>query len=246
VDPADEPLLRVRGLRKSFGRLAAVDGLDFDLGRGEVLGVAGPNGAGKSTVVNLLTRVPFGPDAGEVLLAGRPIHGSSPKAICQQGMTRTFQAESVFGSLTVADNVRVAAAYGRAGMRRRDVAAAVREALELAALAGRAGERADQLALIDKKRLMVASALVTRPSVLLLDEPASGLNEREQQELVTLIRRLNAEGVALVIIEHVLPLLRAVADRLMILVSGRLLVDGDPETVLADERVVSAYIGRQE
>jgi branched-chain amino acid transport system ATP-binding protein len=238
-----EPVLRVRGLRKSFGRLAAVDGLDFDVAAGEVLGVAGPNGAGKSTVVNLLTKIPFGPDGGEVELRGVSIAGASPRSICLRGLSRTFQAESVFESLSVADNVRVAAAYGQPRRARRGHAERIGRSLEITGLAASAQQSAGSIPLIDKKRLMIASALATDPCVLMLDEPASGLTEDEQRDLAELIRRVNGEGVAIVVIEHVLPLLRAVANRLMILVSGRLLVEGSPDAVLADQRVVAAYIG---
>jgi branched-chain amino acid transport system ATP-binding protein len=237
------PVLRVRDLRKSFGRLVAVDGLDFDLGRGEVLGVAGPNGAGKSTVVNLLTKIPFAPDAGEVELDGVAIGHASAHEICVRGLTRTFQAESVFDSLSVADNVRVAAAYGGGTRGRRERREAVERCLALTGLEPAAGRAAGEVPLIDKKRLMVATALATDPKVLMLDEPASGLTEDEQHELAALIGSVNATGVAVVVIEHLLGLLRAVADRLMVLVGGRLLLDGSPDAVLADERVIAAYIG---
>ncbi len=239
-----EALLEVAGLRKSFGRLAAVDGLDLVVGRGEILGVAGPNGAGKSTLINLLTKVPFAPDAGEVRLEGRSLRRASARAICRAGLVRTFQAESVFDTLSPYDNVRLAAAYGRRGaLAGRSLRGIVGECLEAVGLDDPGAVESQHLPPIDKKKLMIASALAMDPLLLCLDEPASGLIEPEQRELEQIMLGLRERGVAILVVEHVLPLLRHVADRLVIMAAGRVLAEGRPDAVLAEQRVIDAYIG---
>lgn len=239
-----DALLEVTGLRKSFGRLAAVDGLDLALGRGEILGVAGPNGAGKSTLINLLTKVPFAPDAGEVRLEGRSLRRASARTVCRLGLVRTFQAESVFDTLSPFDNVRLAAAYGRRDAPSgRDLGRIVQECFSAVGLADHGTVEAQHLPPIGKKKLMIASALAMDPLLLCLDEPASGLVEPEQRELEQIMLRIRERGVAILVVEHVLPLLRHVADRLVIMAAGRVLAEGRPDAVLAEQRVIDAYIG---
>lgn len=238
------PVLEVVGLRKSFGRLAAVDGLDLTVARGEILGVAGPNGAGKSTLINLLTRVPFGPDSGEVLLEGASLQRASARAICRRGLARTFQSESVFDTLSAFDNVRLAAVYGRRGATSRSaIRDIVHEALRTVGLRDTGSLEAQHLPPIDKKKLMIASALATNPVLLCLDEPASGLIEPEQRELEQIMLSIRDAGVSILVVEHVLPLLRHVCDRLIIMATGRVLAEGEPDAVLSDPAVVGAYIG---
>lgn len=238
------PVLEVTGLRKSFGRLAAVDGLDLTVGRGEILGIAGPNGAGKSTLINLITHVPFGPDSGEIRLEGRSLKGASARAICRRGLVRTFQSESVFDTLSAYDNVRLAASYGRRGrVPRVRIPSIVEAAYEAVGFTDPGSVQAQHLPPIDKKKLMIASALATHPVLLCLDEPASGLIEPEQRELEQVMLRIRDSGVAILVVEHVLPLLRHVADRLVIMATGRQLAEGSPDQVLTDPRVVDAYIG---
>jgi branched-chain amino acid transport system ATP-binding protein len=238
-------LLSVRDLRKSFGDVRAVDGLSFEVREGETLGIAGPNGAGKSTLFNLITRIPFGPDAGEVSLAGRSLTGMPASAICRLGVARTFQTETAFESLSVYDNVRVACAYG-GGASRRALLDRVGEALDFAGLAEHRDDPVEQLSLVQRKQLMVASALATAPRLLLLDEPASGLTEPEQEQLKESIVRVRARGITVVVVEHVLPLLKAVADRILILAVGRLLAEGAPDAIFRDPRVIEAYVGSRQ
>jgi branched-chain amino acid transport system ATP-binding protein len=236
-------ILEVRGVHKSFGAVRAVDDVSFSVEHGEVYGIAGPNGAGKTTLFNLITCIPFGPDGGTVRFDGQPIQRSSGQRICHRGIARTFQTESVFDTLTVDENVRVAATYG--GRHGRAAGAAISDALELVSLWDERDQRADQLPLYAKKRLMLASAFATRPRLLLLDEPASGLNEVEQQATHEILRRANEAGLTIVLIEHVLPFLTALSTRVMILDQGRTLVEGTPKTAMRDQAVIAAYLGSE-
>jgi branched-chain amino acid transport system ATP-binding protein len=237
-------LLVAEGATKSFGRLRAVDDLTFAVAQGEILGIAGPNGAGKSTLFNILSGAPYPADAGRISFAGQRIENASPRAICRAGLVRTFQTETVFDTLSVWENVQIAGRYGGRYSGRADLHQGVASVLELVGLAAVAHATAANLALAAKKRLMIASAVVCKPRLLLLDEPASGLNDGEQAEFVELAREIHNAGVTLVIIEHVLPLLMRLADRLLIMAAGKPLAEGPPATILHDERVVEAYVGK--
>jgi branched-chain amino acid transport system ATP-binding protein len=236
-------LLAAQNVGKSFGSLKAVDDVSMEVRRGEVFGLAGPNGAGKSTLFNLLTGIPIRPDTGKVLFDGQEIQHRSPRWIAKAGLKRTFQTEAVFESLSVMENVRVGHAYGGAGRAVRWDAARCREALDVVELGGDLDRPADGLSLIDRKRLMIACALVSGPSLLLLDEPAAGLDPADQDALIRLLSRIHDSGVTMVIIEHVLSVLEALAGRMAVLDSGRIIVTGGPAEVLSDPRVVEAYLG---
>ena len=241
----EQRLLDVQQVRKSFGGFTAVDDISFGVERGEVVGIAGPNGAGKSTLFNLITGVPFGPTAGLIHFAGRRIDGMSAHRISRLGLRRTFQSEQVFETLSVVDNLEVAARYLHAGAGsggravRRDAA----RVLDLVGLVGYRDERSADLPLFAKKQLMIASALVGEPQLLMLDEPAGGLNVEDQTRLLTLLRRLNGNGLTIIVIEHVLNVLREIAGRLLMISAGTLLVEGPPAAVLSDPRVLEAYLG---
>jgi branched-chain amino acid transport system ATP-binding protein len=238
-----EPVLELHEVRKSFGNLVAVDGVSLEVPEGAIVGLAGPNGAGKSTLFNVVTQVPFGPDSGRIRLDGREIQRLPAHRICKLGLARTFQSETMFSSLSAADNVRLAAMHGPRRLKRGALAQAVAAAMSLCGLEGREHGRENELSVFERKRLMIATAVVNRPRVLLLDEPVAGLNDEEQHEIGRLIAKVRDNGSTLVVVEHVLPLLRALADRLVILTEGRILTSGDPATVLSDPRVVSAYTG---
>jgi branched-chain amino acid transport system ATP-binding protein len=215
------PLLEAVRVTKRFGAFAAVDGISFSIDEGEVLGVAGPNGSGKSTLFNLLTGLPYHADAGEIRFRGESIAGTSPSRIARKGLARTFQKNTEFRTLSARDNVLIGT-YCRGDMNRADRARAIDRALDRVAFDAEHRTRvAGDLSIFDKKRLTIASALIGEPKLLLLDEPASGLTKPEIEQLRTLILGLNQSGMTIIVIEHVLTLLVAVASRLIVLNEGQ-------------------------
>ncbi len=238
------PLLQVQNVRKAFGALVAVDDVSFTLDSGRILGIAGPNGAGKTTLFNLLTGVPFAPDGGRVLFRGVRIDRYSGDRIFRLGLARTFQKEAAFANLTVEQNVRLGAVYG-AGLRGKALAMAVDQALERLSLAPDRRQPASSLTVYGTKRLMLASAIVAGPKLLMLDEPASGLTAPEVADLQTLILGFRDAGMAILLIEHILPLLFGISERVMVMDFGRKLVEGAPDEVARDPRVIEAYLGGQ-
>jgi branched-chain amino acid transport system ATP-binding protein len=239
-----DPILEGRGLTKRFGGLIAVDGVDIAIERGEICGLIGPNGAGKSTLFRLISGV-MRPTAGTVAFNGRPITGRSAHDVCVAGVAVTHQIVRPFRDMSVVDNVMVGAFFGhrprprgRAGAR-----AAAMEELEVCGLADRAESPARSLTLGGHKRLEIARALATRPEVLLLDEVLAGLNPTETDRTLDLVRTVRERGTTIVMVEHNLRAVRGVCSRIVVLVEGRKIVEGDPDAVLTDERVVSAYLG---
>jgi ABC-type branched-subunit amino acid transport system ATPase component len=238
--------LDIRGLSKSFGGIHALRNLDLSIGRGEILGIAGPNGSGKSTFFNVMTKIPFGADRGEVLLEGANILTRKAHEIARSGMARTFQRESVFASLSAVDNVLTTVEQsGTARPHRENVAAAI-GALEMAGFpATMHNTPAGALPVFLRKLVMIAAALALKPRVLLLDEPASSLTPHEIARIQALILKLKQTGMTILLIEHVLPLLTAVSDRLAVLDQGELIALGLPAAVIADPQVEEAYLGKR-
>ncbi|WP_163847193.1 ABC transporter ATP-binding protein [Pseudooceanicola aestuarii] len=238
-----DPILELSNVTKTFGGLTAVNDVGFQVRRGEIFGVAGPNGSGKSTMFNCITGIPFGPTRGDIRFKGAPIHNLRPHQIFRRGLSRTFQKDAEFPDLSARETTALGAHFA-AGLRGGAMRDATEEALDLVGFdpVRRDMETAD-LSVYQKKQLMIASALVTRPDILMLDEPASGLTRPEIAELDALLLRVNRHGVTILIIEHVLGLLLSVSQRLLVLNHGAVLMEGDPQTVIRDDRVVEAYIG---
>jgi branched-chain amino acid transport system ATP-binding protein len=244
-----DAILLCDGVTRRFGALAAVNNLSFRVEPGQLFGIAGPNGAGKTTLFNLLSgHIPL--SSGTVTFEGERIDGLPPHRVCHRGLARTFQIPQVFGTSTVAENVLVGAEFGRReglpGLRF-DRAARSRAdaALEQTGLATRRRLPAHLTTVFEKKRLMLASALATEPRLLLLDEPFGGLNHGEIDEFMALIRTLHADGLTIILIEHVMRALMSLSERVMIIHHGEKLAEGTPAEIRANPEVIRVYLGRE-
>ena len=235
-------MLQVDGVSRRFGGLLAVDGVSFDVAKGELVSIIGPNGAGKTTLFNLLTGQ-LAPTQGRVLFDGRDISRLPPHRRAALGFGRTFQISQTLTTLTVLENAMVGAFLRHP--RLADAAAHARGVLDLVGLAPRADIRAGALTLSERRRLEVARALATDPRVVLLDEVMAGLNQTEVQVVVELVQMLNARGHTFLVIEHNLKVVRAFSRRVIVLDRGAKLAEGDAASVLGDPRVVEAYVGRK-
>jgi branched-chain amino acid transport system ATP-binding protein len=234
-------MLEVKGVSKAFGALVVADDISFSLPRGETLGIIGPNGAGKSSLFNLITGM-LRPDRGQILLDGRDITALPPEDRCRAGLGRSFQIPAPFEHLSVFENLSVAAMFG-GGLSQAESVQLCGETLALTGLEARANRLAGSLPLLDRKRLELARALATRPRLLLLDEIAGGLTQAECQLLIATIRSINAQGVGIIWIEHVVHALLASVGRLIALNFGRIIAQGDPAAVMASSDVQTIYMG---
>lgn len=240
--------LELRGVAKHYGGLRAVDGVSTVAEPGEVLGIAGPNGAGKTTLFDVVSGLTAA-TAGEVLLGGVSLAGASVHRRTHLGMARTFQQPTVAGSLTTYENLLVAARYGRAAEHwsglGQDPDADAEWALEWSGLGDRADEPAELLGVFDKKRLMIATAVVLGPRTLLLDEPFGGLNGAEIDRTLALIEAVAGFGVAVVCIEHVMRALVQLSARVLVMHQGKPFFEGTPQAMLRDRRVIEIYLGEK-
>jgi len=249
-------LLELRETSIQFGGLRAVSRVDLEVGERELVGLIGPNGAGKTTVFNLITGV-YAPSEGAIRLGDRSIAGRPTHQITRAGIARTFQNIHLFRNLTVLENVRVArhlrmhASLPAAVLRtpgqqaeERSIEALCRELLAVFDLEGYAEARADSLPYGDQRRLEIARALATEPRILLLDEPAAGMNPQEKVELMSLIGHVRDQfGVAILLIEHDMKVVMGVCERIYVLDYGEIIAHGAPEAIRRDPRVIAAYLG---
>jgi branched-chain amino acid transport system ATP-binding protein len=234
--------LNVAGLSKRFGGLAANNDIRFSVEEGEIVSVIGPNGAGKSTLFNCVTGF-YKPDAGNVSFFGKDITGMRPDKVCKLGVARTFQIVEVISDMTVLENVATGAL-----LRYRRIQPAMEKAGEILRFAGLFEKRyflATELTIADKKRLEVSMALATQPRLLMLDEAMAGLTKVELREILDLIRKIRNEGMTLVIVEHVMEAVMQISDRVVVLNSGKKIMEGTPKEVCSDRQVIQAYLGEK-
>jgi branched-chain amino acid transport system ATP-binding protein len=236
-------LLEVAGVSKNFSGLRAVADVSFNVAERDIFAIIGPNGAGKTTLFNMIAGV-FAPDTGTIVFSGDRIDGLPPHEVCRRGIGRTFQIVRPFPGLTVEDNVVVGAL-----LRQPDVASALRRAHEVLwqlELFDKREQPATSLTLPDRKRLEVARALATEPTLLLLDEVMAGLRPTETDRMVDILRRLNREtGLTILLIEHVMRAVMSVATRVLVLHHGAAIAQGTPETVVREPAVVQSYLGAE-
>jgi branched-chain amino acid transport system ATP-binding protein len=235
-------MLEVKSLTKRFGGLVAVNGVDFRLESGEVVGLLGPNGSGKSTVMNLISGA-LPRSSGEVWLDGARIDGLPAHRIAKKGVARTFQLVRLAPSLTVRENVLISLAFGAEPIWGRVAEARADAALERVGLASMAAAHVPDLNYIDQKRVELARAIATGPRVLLLDEWMAGLNPTELKTAITLIASLRDSGTTILLVEHIMEAVRALCPRCIVMRAGERIADGATAEVLADPQVIAAYLG---
>ncbi|ASY66823.1 Branched-chain amino acid transport ATP-binding protein LivG (plasmid) [Sinorhizobium sojae CCBAU 05684] len=235
-------LLEVKNLKKQFGGLVAVNGVDMRIAEGEVIGLLGPNGSGKTTVMNLISGA-LTATSGEVLLRGRPVQAMAAHLRAREGISRTFQLVRLAPSLSAGDNIILTLAFGRKPIWGRAARERAEQVLASVGLAGQGGATVQSLNYIDQKRLELARAIAPFPDLLLLDEWLAGLNPTELRTGIELIRSLERTGVTILLVEHIMEAVRELCPRAIVMSAGAVIADGPTAEVLADPQVVAAYLG---
>jgi branched-chain amino acid transport system ATP-binding protein len=239
-------ILEISHVTRHFEGLVAVDDVSFMLQRGEILGVIGPNGAGKTTLISLISGT-LSPSSGDILFEGRSLIPLPAYRRARLGIGRTFQIMRPFPGLSVLDNVAVGALFGRGGGQAQLAKAReqARVQLDFVGLGKNVDQRADELGGPGRKRLELAKALAMQPKVLLCDEVMAGLNLVEIEEVIEVIRKVRNEGISVLVIEHVIKAIRSLSDRLLVLNHGVKIAEGDPGSVLSNQAVIEAYLGKR-
>ena len=238
------PFFECREISKTFGGIEALTHIDLKVEPNSITGVIGPNGAGKTTLFNIISGALL-PTAGEVVFKGKKISGMGPARVCRLGVARTYQLVRPFNSLSAIENVLIGLGFGRAKpMVKKDRAAEALRILKMVGLENKMNQVAEGLTLVEKKHLEIARALATAPELLLLDEVVSGLNPTEVTQTIETIQQIRKSGVTIIMIEHILKVVMALCERVVVLNYGVQIAAGSPQEVVSDEAVIEAYIGR--
>lgn len=238
----NDVILSLVQVTKTFGGLKAVNGVSFEVSKGEIVSLVGPNGSGKTTLFNCISGI-YTVNNGKILFLGENISHFSPPRICKMGIGRTFQVVRPFLRLTCLENILVGLYFGQEGQKKESRREGLRM-LEFVGLGEKASKPAMELRLAERKRLEIARALATRPKLLLLDEVAAGLNEAEIQEMIRLLRQIHTQGITLLVVEHVMSLVMDLSYRVVVLNEGKKIADGLPEIVANDQQVINVYLGQ--